>query len=344
MKRSDLELIKKIGEGFILLITDEDGLICFVNKKFTENYGYNLEEIIGHNPSILTGKKETDFFYFQIWNSITNGKSWSGDFQNKTKSGELIWENKTIIPWNGYYLSLGNNITDEKDTAEEIKAIEKFSLVGEASSQILHEVMNKMAILSYGLLFIGTGIEKEDFDKVQTGLDKSKKSYDDILKIFNSMRGVLSGGDNDRGDAFSIIEEVVELVRFEIEKYKINIDLISNDIKLTMPKTKFSQIVHNIVKNSYSALRDNRNLDEYWIRIEINEMENFYLISFTDSGEGIPVELQSKIFQNLFTTKDDGTGLGLSYIKKIVEKELDGEFFLNTDCPNTQFCIKLNKD
>lgn len=81
-----------------VVITDINGIIEYVNPKFTAVSGYSREEAIGQNPRILKSDKQPDSYYVDMWKSISSGKEWQGEFCNKTKHGREFWELASIAP------------------------------------------------------------------------------------------------------------------------------------------------------------------------------------------------------------------------------------------------------
>lgn len=81
-----------------VVITDINGIIEYVNPKFTAVSGYSSEEAIGRTPSFLKSDKQTKSYYTEMWKTITAGKEWQGEFCNKTKQGRLYWELCSIAP------------------------------------------------------------------------------------------------------------------------------------------------------------------------------------------------------------------------------------------------------
>ncbi len=104
-----------------IVITNFDGKIEFVNKQFTISTGYSKEEAIGQNPRILKSGRQDDAFYKKLWDTITTGKTWTGEFQNKRKDGTIYWEQATISPILDskgkitHYLAIKLNITKQKE-------------------------------------------------------------------------------------------------------------------------------------------------------------------------------------------------------------------------------------
>ena len=93
------ELLRSIEfSDSIVVLTDENGMIRYVNNSFVKKYGYTKEEVIGLRPNVLkTDYHDTDF-YSNLWQTIVSGETWHGVLKNKTKHGALIWEKATISP------------------------------------------------------------------------------------------------------------------------------------------------------------------------------------------------------------------------------------------------------
>lgn len=81
-----------------IVITDTAGAIEYVNPGFEQLTGYSFEEVKGKNPRILKGGTTTPEEYKRLWDTITSGGEWRGEFRNKKKNGEIYWESASISP------------------------------------------------------------------------------------------------------------------------------------------------------------------------------------------------------------------------------------------------------
>lgn len=103
-----------------VVITDIEGSIEYVNPIFTKLTGYSVEEAIGQNPRILKSGKTSPEEYKKLWDTITSGGTWQGEFCNKKKNGELYWESASISPVKNSrgvitnFLAVKENITERK--------------------------------------------------------------------------------------------------------------------------------------------------------------------------------------------------------------------------------------
>ncbi len=105
-----------------IVITNLVGDIEYVNPKFTEITGYTPEEALGQNPRVLKSGDKAPEEYRELWDDITAGKEWRGDFCNKKKSGEVYWERALISPIRDgantitHFLAIKEDITASRRT------------------------------------------------------------------------------------------------------------------------------------------------------------------------------------------------------------------------------------
>ena len=110
----------------LVTITDLSGRITYVNRKFIECTGYGFDEVVGKNPRILKSGHTKPDEYKQLWQTITAGKEWRGEFCNRRKNGELYWEYAVICPIRepdstiSHFLAIKEDITDRKRADTEL--------------------------------------------------------------------------------------------------------------------------------------------------------------------------------------------------------------------------------
>ena len=105
-----------------IIITGLDGNIQYVNPKFTEVTGYTSDEVLGKNPNILKTDQTPNTTHNDLWEKISSGQNWSGEFCNRKKNGELYWEIASISPIHDdggnitHYVAVKEDITKRKQT------------------------------------------------------------------------------------------------------------------------------------------------------------------------------------------------------------------------------------
>ncbi len=114
-----------------VVITDPQGNISYVNRKFTEVTGYSAEEVVGKTPRILNAGRSSPDLSRNLWTTITQGKEWRGEFCNRKKNGEIYWEAATITPITNpqggitHFLAVKEDVTERRRAEEALKASEK---------------------------------------------------------------------------------------------------------------------------------------------------------------------------------------------------------------------------
>jgi PAS domain S-box-containing protein len=99
----------------IVILTDNRGVIRYVNNSFVKKYGYTKEEVTGKNPRMFRSDYHDQLYYHNLWTTIKNGETWHGVFKNITKSGEYIWEKAVISPVKGNDYELTGFIAVKED-------------------------------------------------------------------------------------------------------------------------------------------------------------------------------------------------------------------------------------
>lgn len=112
-----------------VMITDLQGNITYVNPKFTQLSGYTREEALGQNPRILKSGLTPQAEYQRLWETITGGGEWHGQFCNRRKNGELYWVATIIVPViddHGeitHYLAVKEDITERKRVEDALQQL-----------------------------------------------------------------------------------------------------------------------------------------------------------------------------------------------------------------------------
>lgn len=228
-------------------------------------------------------------------------------------------------------------------------ATSKLSALGEMSAGIAHEINNPLAVIMGNTQQLERKLKLGDFvpQDLIKNTDTILRTTERISKIISSMRSLSRQNDSDdlqKTNLSSIFSEVSEVCQEGVKHSGIDLKFIAkSDVELSCHRGQIGQVILNLINNAKDAIQ---NLDEKWIQVEGKEFgPNEIEISITDSGSGIPKEIQEKIMQPFFTTKEigKGTGLGLSLVRSIVLHH-QGKFVLDSNSKNTRFVIHLPKN
>lgn len=150
LKESVLKVIK-LNEAIAqssasIVITDLEGNIEYVNKAFLNITGYTIDEVMGQHTRILKSGEKTSDEYKNLWETITNGKPWTGEFHNKRKNGEYYWENAIISPIFDEqnkitgYVAVKDDITYRKQADDALRASEvKYRRIFESITDLYYQ-------------------------------------------------------------------------------------------------------------------------------------------------------------------------------------------------------------
>lgn len=227
---------------------------------------------------------------------------------------------------------------------------ERLVSLGELSSSIAHEINNPLAILEINYRVIEKMLKKKDalFPELTEVILQGKRTIDRVSSLIIAIKNLArnpKGNDISRESLDTVIQDVypVFLARAHSDGVELRYDSSASvfNVRIDCMRTLLGQVFVNLFNNSFYELKKH---DEKWIELSGTDKGDFVEISFTDSGKGIPVEIQEKIFLPFYTTKDvgQGTGLGLSTVFKIIEGH-QGSICIDSSCPNTRFIITLPK-
>ena len=322
----------------IVVITDPDGNIEYVNPMFVEVTGYSAEEARGQNPRILKSGLMSKKVYEELWQTILSGGVWSGELQNKKKNGEFYWDqavisairNKENVITN--FVAVKVDITEQKKifaelTAAKEKAEESDRLKSAFLANISHEIRTPMnGILGFAQLLKEphlTGEEETEY------IDLIQKSGERMLNLINNLINIsrIEAGETMLQESETPVNELMrDLYAFfkpEIDKKGLRLNLKTglpdNDSVIETDSGKLIQILTNLIQNALKFTSSGE-IDFGYNRS--NSTLEFYVI---DTGIGIAADMKEKIFDrfhqvdNTLTRTQEGSGLGLSISQAYVE-------------------------
>jgi len=133
-----------------VVISDIQGNIEYVNKRFAEVSGYSREEVIGKNPRILNSGKHSNEFFKELWEKILSGENWYGEICNKKKNEELYWEYTSISALKDSnneiinFIAIKEDITERKEIENKLEVFNKAMVDRELKIIEMKEEVNNM--------------------------------------------------------------------------------------------------------------------------------------------------------------------------------------------------------
>ena len=335
------DIRQALDEASIVAITDSKGIITYANKKFCKISKYSEEELLGTNHRILKSGYHSKNFYSKLWKTISNGKTWHGDIKNKAKDGTFYWVRTTITPVFDEqqniknFISIRTDITSQVELREKLIQSEKMSVIGQLSSNMAHDIRNPLAVIK--ATFDVMKEQKKDqlsqenlekFDRIELAIQRISHQIDHVLNFIKPQPAKLN-----KVRISKIIAESLDSLNVPND---IKIILPKNDAELFCDKKQFVAVINNLILNAIQSI-----VGKGTIEITVEENDDTIVIQVKDSGKGIPKKNLDKIFEPLFTTKQEGTGLGLAGVKSIINLHA-GKIFVTS--PPTIFTITLPKN
>jgi diguanylate cyclase (GGDEF)-like protein/PAS domain S-box-containing protein len=188
-----------------IVITNTEGIIEYVNPRFTQVTGYTFEEAIGKNPRILSTDKTPQGTHRNLWNTITIGREWQGEFVNRKKNGELYYESAIISPIldaDGvitHYLAVKEDITARKRGEDELRQATRKLQEQLEAIQLLQAELREQAIRDpltglYNRRYLNETLERELARAARENYPVSFIMSDiDHFKLINDTFGHLVG-------------------------------------------------------------------------------------------------------------------------------------------------------
>ncbi|MGE3608668.1 MAG: ATP-binding protein [Bacteriovoracaceae bacterium] len=306
-------------------------------------------------PKVGDSLKDTNSEWIDIFKEAMTGKTIRRDEDLREPApGVEFWLRWEVHPWKtpsgeiGGVIAMAENITNRKQAEIKIAQTSKLTALGEMAGGIAHEINNPLSIIKGYIDLLRRQSSRQSLgpELLLQYINKMDQTVARISRIVNGMRRFSRESSQDEKVRYSlnkIIEETLDICqeRMNNNGTAIEVEYLPEESFIFCRPVEISQVLLNLINNSYQVVSDELHP---WIKIKLEDAENYFRIYISDSGEGIPPMVRHKLFQPFFTTKDIGvgTGLGLSISRGIVE-EHHGKILYKEDAPNTTFIIELPK-
>ncbi|GFO67812.1 hypothetical protein GMLC_13910 [Geomonas limicola] len=323
----------------MVIITDTAGTIEYVNHKFVEVTGYSSAEAVGQNPRLLKSGNTPDELYQELWEAVSAGREWRGEFQNKKKNGELYREQAMVAPVHddrgviSHFIALKEDVTERQALEEALRHAQKMESLGTLTGGVAHDFNNILtAIIGYANLIqmnSGSGDLNAKFSaQVVASAEKAA-----VLT-----RGLLAYSKNqamhpNHLNLNDIVQRVDRLLsRVLGEGITVSTTLNPEPLRLFADTAHLEQVLMNLAVNARDAMPGGGTLsirteevqvDAEFVRLHgFGRRGRFALLSVADNGIGLDQATRERIFEPFFTTHGLGgrPGLGLSIVHGIVEQ------------------------
>jgi PAS domain S-box-containing protein len=317
--------------------------ILDVNPRFSELFGYSLDEVKGKHINSAIVPKDKMEEAEMLGRRFMKGYVYYDTIRQR-KDGSLVPVSISAAPiivkgrLTGY-VGLYKDVTERKqmerklqeysehleelvekrtrqlkETQEQLLKSERLAAIGEMAAMVGHDLRNPLTGIAGATYYLKTKLESE-MDKtakdmvelIEKGIKYSDKIISELLEYSREIHLELAGT-----TPKSIMKDALTLVK--VPKNIRILNLTENKPKIKIDVQKMERALVNIIKNAIDAMPEGGKLT-----VTSKKTNNKLEIAFTDTGIGIPNDTLEKIWTPLFTTKAKGIGLGIPICKRIVE-------------------------
>ena len=335
----------------MIVITDKDGYLLYANPALERTTGFTRKEVEGIKAGVLWGNQMSKEFYQRLWRTIKQEKkAYIGEFQNLRKNGQKYIALATISPILGldqevqYFIGVERDITKEKELEDQKNEFISFSA---------HQLRTPVTSLKWytDILLDGTvgqltPQQVEVAQKLQTTVARIQELTHEFLDISRLENGKLIIK-NQLTSIPPLLQSVVEETKhyFEAKQQSVEITCSESDFSLNIDPAIFRQILINLLTNASKYSHEHA-----VIYIRCHRTSDAFQIAVQDQGIGISSEDEKKIFAKFFRasnareTTASGNGLGLFFIKKVIETVGGKITFTSKLGEGTTFTIHIPTD
>ncbi|MFD1736441.1 PAS domain S-box protein [Bacillus salitolerans] len=311
------ELYRVISENSqdVITYSSPDGTLTYLSPAIRSLLGYEVDELLGRRGIEFVhpeDKKDAEKRLLKDQEVIT--------VRYKHKEGHYVWierSSKLIKNKSGEIekiLAIGRDVTERVRARELMIKSEKLTLAGQLAAGIAHEIRNPLTAIKGFLHLINAGVELKNvyLDVMSSEISRIEAILSELLLLAKPSDLQLK-----KRELHSILNQVITLLETEANLMDIVFDkkFTSNEIALFCDENQLKQVCINFIKNAIEAMPSGGRVE---IRTAV-EGERA-IISFSDTGCGIPEEQLNKLGQPFFTTKEKGTGLGFAVSNSIIER------------------------
>lgn len=323
----------------IIVITDPQGTILYVNPSFERITGYSQAEAIGQNPRLLKSGRQDAQFYGELWRTLKSGQVWRGHFVNRRKDGALFEEEATISPVRDAagqiisYAGVKRDVTREVQLETALRQAQKMEAIGQLAGGVAHDFNNILSslLMQTELLGMTDALTPEIREGLQQITADARRAADLTRQLLLfGRRQVMQSRVLDLNDVVLNMSRLLQrLIR---ENVRLELNLHPTPLWTQADTGMLEQVLMNLAVNARDAMPKGGELRIETTRVVVDVQSigadpeaapgPHVRLSVADTGKGIAPEILSRIFEPFFTTKEPGrgTGLGLATVFGIVKQ------------------------
>ncbi len=336
--------VESTNEGFVTI--DEDHKVLFFNRAAERLFGYSREEVLGRDldivltPQCSGDHKRAVERYLRARRPRPIGHAKELTARRKDGSSFPCSISFSVARRSGkvYFTGIVRDLTQTKALQEQILRSERLAALGQTVAEISHEIRNPMVVIGG---FVRQLRKVTEDPKAVTKLEVIASEVQRVEDLLLELRDLYLPRPLKKRTFHleKLLKEVHGLARQAARGKNISV-LLETDKEPSFvrgDREKLKQVFFNILKNGIEAVGV-----EGEVAVRSSEEGDRARVRISDDGPGIPEDQASRVFSPFFTTKREGTGLGLCICKRIIDEHKDCRMELTSEIGRgTVFEIRL---
>jgi PAS domain S-box-containing protein len=308
-----------------------DGAVQFRNRRWVEYTGLSQLGKLEEAERIAVHPEDLDRTGRRLNSSLASGEPFEEEMRIRRADGEYRWFLSRAVPLRdkrGKVVKWYGAATDIQDRkrAEQLQTdlahTNRVSILGELVASISHELAQPLTATTNNAKASLRWLQRDppDLTQVRKGTERIIEAGAFASEIINRLRSLYKKAPPKRELVAinEVISEMVRLLRGEANEYAVSIrtDLAADLPKITADRVQLQQVLMNLMLNGIEAMKETGGV----LTVKTGRGEgDQVLISVSDTGAGLPAGSEDEIFNAFFTTKPQGSGMGLAISRSIVE-------------------------
>jgi PAS domain S-box-containing protein len=317
-----------------------DGTVDFVNERLLEFAGLPTDRVLGWKWESIVQSDDRAGFVTEWQAAIKDGQPIENEVRVRRADGQYRWflvrniplrdEAGNVAKWYGSGIEIEDlkRAEDERERLRHLQSelahIHRVTTMGELAASIAHEIRQPISAASINANTCLRWLEgeKPDIGMARESVSRIIQNVTRASEIISRIRVLFQKGEQQREwvDVNEVIGEIIGLLRSEAGRHAISIhtELASELPHVMADRVQLQQVFMNLVRNGIDAINAAETTGDVTITTRRNGLDQM-LILIRDTGIGLPAEHPDKVFDAFFTTKPQGTGMGLSISRSIIE-------------------------
>jgi two-component system CheB/CheR fusion protein len=315
-----------LDQSAIVALTDQRGIITYVNDKFCEISKYSREELIGQDHRIINSGHHPKEFIRNLWRTIAQGEVWRGELRNRAKDQSIYWVDTTIVPLldsNGkprHYIAIRSDVTGRKVAEQRLADQAALAQLGQLAAVVAHEVRNPLAGIKGSLQVLharaGTPPEnKRVIEAMLARIDVLNAKVGDILRFARPRLPVIG-----TFELNPVLRDATASAEAAAGAGAPTIVVPDTAAVVRADNEMLREILLNLLLNACQSGSSAP------IEVTVSAEPRICRIEIADRGVGLGDDPE-RLFEAFHTTKTSGTGLGLAIVRRLLSMQ-DGTIAL----------------